>query len=141
MACLGLSHHRTRRAEGPRGLGGSGGVRSDARFNKVRNLASRFLLELCALGTLGYWGFKTGGGTIAKVGLGIGVPLLAAVVCGTFVAPNAPVSMPVVLSLLLQVMIFGLAAASLAATGHPRLTWAFVAVVAINAILMYVWEQ
>jgi len=90
---------------------------------------------------LGYWGFKTGDGTIAKVGLGIGVPLLAAVVCGTFVAPNAPVSMPGVLSLLLQVIIFGLAAASLAATGHPRLTWVFVAVVAINAILMYVWEQ
>ena len=108
---------------------------------KSASLASRFLLELCALGALGYWGFKPGGGTIAKVGLRIGLPLVAAVVWGTFVAPNAPVSVPGVLSLLPQVMIFGLAAASLAATGHPRLPWVFVAVVAINAILMYVWEQ
>ena len=28
---------------------------------KAANLALRFLLELCALGALGYWGFKTGG--------------------------------------------------------------------------------
>jgi hypothetical protein len=45
---------------------------------KGANLALRFLLELCALGALGYWGFKTGGGLVAKIGLGIGVPLVAA---------------------------------------------------------------
>jgi hypothetical protein len=27
------------------------------------NLAVRFLLEICALTALGYWGFKTGNGT------------------------------------------------------------------------------
>jgi hypothetical protein len=53
---------------------------------KGANLALRFLLELCALGALGYWGFKTGGGLIAKIGLGIGAPLVAAVVWGTFVS-------------------------------------------------------
>ncbi len=37
---------------------------------KGANLALRFLLELCALGALGYWGFKTGGGLAAKIGLG-----------------------------------------------------------------------
>ena len=35
-------------------------------------LALRFLLELCALGALGYWGFMTGGTALAKVGLGLG---------------------------------------------------------------------
>jgi hypothetical protein len=44
------------------------------------NLALRFLLELCALVALGYWGFKTGSGAIAKFALGIGTPLVAAVV-------------------------------------------------------------
>jgi hypothetical protein len=56
---------------------------------KGATLALRFLLELCALGALGYWGFKTGGGALAKVGLGLGVPLVAAVVWGTFVAQGA----------------------------------------------------
>jgi hypothetical protein len=44
---------------------------------------------------LGYWGFKTCGGTIAKMGLGIGAPLVAAVVWGAFVSPRAPVPLPV----------------------------------------------
>ena len=47
---------------------------------KGANLALRFLLELCALGALGYWGFKTGAATITKIVLGVGAPLVAAVV-------------------------------------------------------------
>jgi phenylalanyl-tRNA synthetase beta chain len=46
---------------------------------KGANLVLRFLLELCALAALCYWGFKTGSVTLSKVGLGIGAPLLAAV--------------------------------------------------------------
>lgn len=53
---------------------------------KGTSLLLRFLLELCALGALGYWGFKTGGGWITKFGLGIGAPLVTAVVWGTFLA-------------------------------------------------------
>ncbi len=45
---------------------------------KGANLALRFLLELCALAAVGYWGLETGRGPIAKVGLGIGTPLAAA---------------------------------------------------------------
>ena len=108
---------------------------------KGANLALRFLLELCALAALAYWGFKTGRGPIAKIGLGIGTPLLAAVVWGTFVAPQAPVAVPWPLRLVLQVAIFGLAAAGLAATGHRTLAWAFGLAVVINAALMYVWGQ
>jgi hypothetical protein len=108
---------------------------------KGLNLALRFLLELCALGALGYWGFKTGSGTLAKIGLGICAPLVAAVVWGTFVSPQAPVALPGPLVLVLQVLIFGLAAAALASTGHRTLAWVFVVIVVINAVLMYVWGQ
>ena len=52
---------------------------------KGANLLLRFLLELCALGALGYWGFKTGSGLVAKIGLGIGAPLVVAVVWAMFV--------------------------------------------------------
>ena len=108
---------------------------------KGANLALRFLLELCALGGLGYWGFKTGGGLIAKIGLGIGTPLVAAVVWGTFVSPQAPVQLPGPLSLILQVLVFGSATAALVATGHRTLAMVFGVLVVINAILMYVWGQ
>ena len=108
---------------------------------KGANLALRLLLELCTLGALGYWGFKTGSGALARIGLGIGAPLAAAVVWGTFVAPHAPVQLPGPLSLLLQMLIFGLAAASLAATEHRTLAWVFGVLVVINATLMYAWGQ
>ena len=38
----------------------------------VINLALRFLLEVCALGFLGYWGFQSGQGILMKFVLGIG---------------------------------------------------------------------
>jgi hypothetical protein len=46
---------------------------------KGANLLLRFLLELFALGALGYWGLKTGSATITN-----------AVVWGTFVSPRTP---------------------------------------------------
>ncbi|HKO84627.1 MAG TPA: YrdB family protein [Actinomycetota bacterium] len=52
------------------------------------NLTVAFLLELCALAALGYWGFRTASGPAAKAALGIGAPLLAAVLWGLFAAPG-----------------------------------------------------
>jgi hypothetical protein len=103
------------------------------------NLALAFLLELCALGTFGYWGFKTGSATLSKFGLGIGAPLLAAVVWGVFVAPRAAV--PELLRFVIQVLFFGSAALGLSTTGHRTLAGVFVAIVVVNAILAYMWGQ
>ncbi len=108
---------------------------------KGANLALRFLLELCAMGALGYWGFKTGGGGVAKITLGVGTPLLAAAVWGTFLSPRAPVALPGALVLVLQALVFASGAAGLAATGHPKLALAFGVIVVVNAVLMYVWGQ
>jgi quinol-cytochrome oxidoreductase complex cytochrome b subunit len=108
---------------------------------KLANLALRFILELCALAGLGYWGFQTGKGLIAKIGLGIGAPLLAALIWGAFVAPNASVTIPGSLRLVLELVIFGSAIAALYASKHPTLAVIFGLVVVINRILMYVWEQ
>ena len=108
---------------------------------KSANLALRFLLELCALGALGYWGYQAGSGPLVKIALAIGAPLLAAVVWGAFIAPKASVPVPVWLWLLLQALVFGLAAAGLVATGHPTLAAALVLAVMLNGALMYVWEQ
>jgi hypothetical protein len=108
---------------------------------KGSNLILRFLLELFVLGALGYWGFKTGGGTVAKVGLGIGAPLVAAVVWGVFLSPRAAAPLPGFLILMLQAVVFGAAAAGLVATGHRTLALVFGVIVMIHAVLMYAWGQ
>ena len=108
---------------------------------KSANLVLRFLLELCALVALAYWGFQIGRGLTVKIGLGIGAPLLAAVVWGTLIAPNAAVHLPGLIPFVLGLVILGLAAVALAATGHPFLAVIFGAIVLINAALMLLWGQ
>jgi len=101
----------------------------------------RFLLELFGLGALGYRGFKSGGGPVAKVGLGIGAPLVAAVVWGVFLSPRTAVPLPGFLVLMLQAVVFRATAADLVATGHRTLALVFGTIVMINAFLMYAWGQ
>ena len=108
---------------------------------KAANLALAFLLELCMLAAFAYWGFQTGAGLGMQLVLGIGAPVLAAVVWGIFVAPRAPVKLPPALHLVFVVVIFGLAVVALAAVGQPTLAWALGVVFAINRVLIYVWKQ
>ena len=105
------------------------------------NLLLRFLLELSALGALGYWGFHTADGVIAKLGLGLGAPLVAAAVWGVFVSPKPAVPLSTPLWLLVQAGVFGAAMAALLASGRPSLAWALGLTAVINGVLMYVWGQ
>ncbi len=68
-------------------------------------MAAHFILELCAIAALGFWGFAAGGERIARIALGIGAPLASAVVWSLLVAPKASVgaSSPVRLVLVLAV--------------------------------------
>ena len=99
------------------------------------NIALAFLLELCALVSLGYWGVSVGGGPFAKVALGVGAPLFAAVLWGLFAAPRAPVSVPLV-GLGVKLIVFGSAMVALYATGHRTLAIVFAVVVVTNGALM-----
>ena len=105
------------------------------------NLLVRFLLELCALASLGYWGFQTGTGPLAKFGLGIGAPLIAALIWGTFVSPRAAIPVHGIWHLLLEIAVFGAAAAALYAAGHPSLSMAFILIAVTNRVLMFIWQQ
>lgn len=104
---------------------------------KNANLALAFLLELCALAALGYWGFRIGDGALAKIALGLGAPLLMAVFWGIFLAPRAVVRLPTPLIVALKVIVFGVAALALAAAGSPVLAAIFAVVVVINLALAY----
>ena len=108
---------------------------------KSINVAVRFLLEMCILIAIGYWGFKTGSGWFLKILLGIGVPLLIAMIWGTFGAPKATYHLNGFNLLLLEVIVFGSGVAALYVTKNYSLAWGFAAIVIANRILMFVWEQ
>ncbi|HJQ28334.1 MAG TPA: DUF2568 domain-containing protein [Rubrobacter sp.] len=81
------------------------------------NLTLAFLLELCALAALGYWGVSVGG------------PL------GYVAAPRATVSVPL-LGLGVKLIVFGSAVVALYATGHRTLAIVFAVIVVANGALM-----
>lgn len=108
---------------------------------KSANLGVRFALEICMLAALCYWGIRAGQGFIGKLALGIGAPLLAAVIWGLFIAPKATWPPPTGIWLALQVVLFGAAVLSLFATGHPLLGLVLAILVIVNGALMAAWGQ
>jgi quinol-cytochrome oxidoreductase complex cytochrome b subunit len=99
-------------------------------------LAIRFALEIAALVALGYWGFETADGIVGVV-LGVGAPLVAAVIWGTFVSPKASVKLAEPLRLAVELLIFAAATVALADEGRSALAVAFAAVVLAHIALMY----
>ena len=107
------------------------------------NLALRFLLEMVALVAIGYWGFSQHSG-IWRWMLGIGFPVVAAAAWATFAVPadpsrsgEAPVPVPGVLRLALELALFGFAAWALYDAGNPALALILVAVTAVHYGLSY----
>ncbi len=98
---------------------------------KNANLGLYFLLELCAFAAVGYWGWQVGDALPLKLGLAIGVPLLIAVVWGTFLSPRASRPLPGPIQWGIKLAIFLGAAALLAVVGQTTLAWYF----AITAIV------
>jgi Protein of unknown function (DUF2568) len=81
-------------------------------------LTVRFLCELAMLAGLAYWGFAVGDGAGAWV-LGVGAPLLAAVVWGALVAPKARWPVPIPTRVVVELVLFGAAVGALAVAGQP----------------------
>lgn len=107
------------------------------------NLGLRFILELVALGALGYWGWRNHTGSLAYL-LAVGLPILAAALWGTFRVPEdasasgkAPVAVPGWLRLLLELTLFTGATAALLAAGNPRVAWILAGVVLVHYLLSY----
>lgn len=107
----------------------------------VINIAIRFILEVCALVCLAYWGFQNNQGILMKLGLGIGSPLLIAIIWGVFGSPAAPISVKGFHRILLELLIFGLATLALYSSGKPTLAIIYAIIVVLNRILIHVWEQ
>lgn len=103
----------------------------------IANLALRFVLELCALIGLAYWGYTTPAGTLAGIGLGLAAAALGALAWGAFVAPKRMVTTaPLALRLAVEVAVIGSAAAGLYAAGAHTAGIALAAVWAVNKAVL-----
>jgi len=107
------------------------------------NLAVRFLLEIAALVALGYWGFSQHDGAWQFL-LGLGLPLVAAAAWGIFAVPgdrsrsgDAPVPVPGIVRLLLELALFGLAVWALYDAGNTVLALVLAGVTAVHHALSY----
>lgn len=100
-------------------------------------IAIFFLLELATLGAWMYWGLHLDKNLFSKIVLGIGIPLLIAMIWGMFIAPKASIPVLVPLRIFLQVIIFGSAVAALYLADQGRLALIFAVVALVEMILMY----
>jgi Protein of unknown function (DUF2568) len=108
---------------------------------KPINLALRFLLEICAVVAVGYSGFHTGHGTLTKLVLGLGGPVLVIVLWGAFAAPKVAVSLPEPVRFALGLVILLAAAIALVDAGQSVLGIVFGIVIIVNDLLLATWHQ
>jgi membrane protein YdbS with pleckstrin-like domain len=107
------------------------------------NLAIRFLLELSALVSMGVWGWRQSESWFRFL-LALSVPIVAAVVWGTFAVPKdpsrsgaAPVAVPGILRLGIELAFFIFATWALYDLGFTRLSWTLGIIVALHYIISY----
>lgn len=104
------------------------------------NLALRFLLELAAWTAMGYWGWTQGRGLVRFV-LGLGLPLAAMAVWGILRVPgdpgDAPVAVPGVVRLGIELLEFGLASALLVVAGRAGLGMGLAVIVLLHYAVSY----
>ena len=107
------------------------------------NLTFRFLLELTALFSFGYWGWNSTSGWTRYL-LAIVFPIVAAALWGIFAVPEdpsrsgkAPVPVSGFLRLLLELAIFGLACLALYDIGLSRLSWIIGIIVVLHYAVSY----
>lgn len=100
------------------------------------NLGLRFILEMAALFSLGFWGWQKGEGGVRYI-LAFGIPMIAAALWATFRVPNdpgnAPVPVPGIVRLLFELGIFAFAVWALFDAGLVTPAW----ILGIVVILHY----
>jgi len=103
----------------------------------------RFLLEITGLVALGVWGWNQDEGALGIV-LALALPIVAAAIWGTFAVPNdpsrsgnAPVPVPGIVRLTLELAFFISVVVSLFAIRQSTLAWVFGITVIVHHVVSY----
>ena len=95
------------------------------------NLAFRFILELCAFVSVGFWGWNQTNSPVNFL-YAIGFPIILAFIWGVFAVQNdksrsgkAPIPIPGLNRLLLELILFAIAAWSIYSLEHHKLCLLF----------------
>ena len=107
------------------------------------NLALRFILEITALICLGIWGWNQSDGWIRYV-LAPGLPALTGAIWGIFAVPGdpsrsgaAPIPIPGIIRLILELIIFFMSTLALFEMNYDRIGWIFGIIVSIHYLVSY----
>lgn len=108
---------------------------------KVINLVIRFLLELVILFALGYWGFHYDSNLIIQIVLGVGLPLITAIIWGKTISPKATMKLPMIGVIGIELMIFGAAFLCLLCEGFQAFAIIFIIVSVVNRYIIIKYNQ
>ena len=107
------------------------------------NLMIRFILELLALVSVGFWAWKSFDDPLQYI-LGIGLPILMTIIWGTFAVPDdpsrsgkAPIPVSGLVRLLLEFMFFALAVWALYDLKQDKLSYILGGIVIIHYLISY----
>ena len=107
------------------------------------NLAIRFLLEISALVAMGVWGWRQSDNWV-RFGLAFGIPIMAALIWGLLAVPDdpsrsgsAPIPIPGIIRLLIEIAFFGLSAWMLYNLQYVRLSWILGLIVTTHYLISY----
>jgi hypothetical protein len=108
---------------------------------KALNLALAFVLELCALAALAYWGYELDTATAVRWVVAVAAPLVLALIWSQIAAPTASRRLTRAPLLVFKLVVFTLTAALLYSTGRyvPALLLEGAAIV--NLRLGLAWDQ
>jgi Protein of unknown function (DUF2568) len=107
---------------------------------KVANDGLRFLLELCSLAALAYWGSQAVSGP-GRWALAVILPVVAATVWARWIAAKSVTAARDPWRLALEVAVFGGSAVALATTGQTILAVILAAAAAVHLALTFVLDQ
>lgn len=99
------------------------------------NEVVRFLLELFAFFTLGYWGYLAWPFPWPGILFLIGTPLFAILVWGLFRSPKARIRLDPVGRGLVEILIMGSAAIAWAMLGHPIIAIGFAIIALVSGTI------
>src|SRR5215207_6036026 len=102
------------------------------------NLAGRLVLELAAIGAVGFWGYQAVGPLPGRIALAVGAVVALVVFWAVVVAPNATNAISPEVRVLIGSVVLLLAAGALATAGQTTLALVFGGAVIVNTVILFV---